>query len=452
MNAVLFIGPTLPADEARATFGRDHHLHLLPPATQGDVLACLALEPRVIGLVDGRFDGLPSVLHKEILHALAAGVTVLGAASMGALRAAELHAFGMLGIGAVFEDFRDGRLQADDEVALVHAGADHAFAPLSEALVDIRATLEAAVREHVIEHDTATGLIRRACALHYPERQWSTLLAGLDGGIAARLRAWLPGGRVHRKRDDALRLVALMREHLGTSGETGEPAWRLQRSHFWEDFRARHAPVTGHDGAVLDELRLQPRRWRELARTALLRLLARREAAREDLTAAPALVTRALAEFRARHALATRTDLEHWLAETGIGAAVVEAALQDEARLTELAAAFGPGMDAALLVEAALAGELPALRRRADRKRRLLDEQGLAASPLPADAALLAWYFRECLHTEPPADVAAHAADLGLADRDHLLHLLAREYLYRRSTEADPDTPSALHPDLPRHE
>ena len=41
---------------------------------------------------------------------MAQGIHVFGAASIGALRAAELDAFGMRGIGRIYEDFRDGVL------------------------------------------------------------------------------------------------------------------------------------------------------------------------------------------------------------------------------------------------------------------------------------------------------------------------------------------------------
>ena len=48
---------------------------------------------------------------------------------MGALRAAELHVFGMVGVGRVFELFRDGLLEDDDEVAVAHGPADSGYQP-----------------------------------------------------------------------------------------------------------------------------------------------------------------------------------------------------------------------------------------------------------------------------------------------------------------------------------
>src|SRR5262249_22679622 len=119
----VFLGPTLPVGRARELLDAVY----LPPVQQGDVLRLLGRAPRVIGIVDGYFDTVPAVWHKEILLAMAEGVHVFGAASMGALRAAELHPFGMVGVGRVFECYRDGVLTADDEVAVAHGPGDTGY-------------------------------------------------------------------------------------------------------------------------------------------------------------------------------------------------------------------------------------------------------------------------------------------------------------------------------------
>ncbi|WP_239014256.1 TfuA-like protein [Archangium violaceum] len=77
------------------------------------------------------------------MYALGQDVIVLGASSMGALRAAELHPHGMVGVGRIFEAYLEGRLSADDEVALLHGPAELGFRPLTLPLVNIRATLDA---------------------------------------------------------------------------------------------------------------------------------------------------------------------------------------------------------------------------------------------------------------------------------------------------------------------
>ena len=146
VTAVVFVGPTLePRDRAAAG-----DFHCLPPVAQGDVYRAVRRGARAVGVVDGYFSGAPSVWHKEILWALSQNVPVFGGASMGALRAAELHEFGMRGVGRIFEAFRDGNLEDDDEVAVVHGPAEIGYLPASEPMVNIRATLALAEAEGVI--------------------------------------------------------------------------------------------------------------------------------------------------------------------------------------------------------------------------------------------------------------------------------------------------------------
>ena len=84
---VRFFGPSLP----RAQAGRVLDAVYLPPVAQGDVYLAVKDGAEAIGSVDGYFQQVPSVWHKAILWALSKVVHVFGAASMGALRAPELH-------------------------------------------------------------------------------------------------------------------------------------------------------------------------------------------------------------------------------------------------------------------------------------------------------------------------------------------------------------------------
>ena len=95
----------------------------LPPARQArrsDPL--LAAKPSAVGIIDGEFYQSLAVSPKEVLALLESGVAVYGAASMGALRAVELHRYGMIGVGSIFRLFRRGVLDADDEVAVTYCG------------------------------------------------------------------------------------------------------------------------------------------------------------------------------------------------------------------------------------------------------------------------------------------------------------------------------------------
>ena len=112
MSIFVFLGPTLAIEEARAILDATY----LPPASQGDVFRLVAThDARIVGIIDGHFQAVPSVWHKELLWAMSQGVHVIGAASMGALRAAELAEFGMVGIGRIFEAFRSGVLAPYDD-------------------------------------------------------------------------------------------------------------------------------------------------------------------------------------------------------------------------------------------------------------------------------------------------------------------------------------------------
>jgi hypothetical protein len=123
--------------------------------------------------VDGVFGTAPSVWHKEILDALDHGIAVFGAASLGALRAAELHGFGMEGVGTVFAAYRDGRQTRDDAVLVAHAPAELGFRPLSIALVDAEATLHRAP----LHPDHRAGLLRIAGRMPFHLRSWPAMLA-----------------------------------------------------------------------------------------------------------------------------------------------------------------------------------------------------------------------------------------------------------------------------------
>jgi len=135
---ILFAGPSV------AGLAIPETIELRAPARCGDLAALLADPPAAVGLVDGYFKLAPTVWHKEILCLLAAGTRVVGGASLGALRAAELERFGMEGAGAIFHGYRGGTLVRDDAVMLVHAPPELGYAPLSVPLVDAEHTLTGA--------------------------------------------------------------------------------------------------------------------------------------------------------------------------------------------------------------------------------------------------------------------------------------------------------------------
>ena len=79
MRVCVFVGPTLRLQDLEAT----PEIVALPPAAQGDVYRAAQSRPQAIGIIDGYFEGVLSVWHKEILYAMAEGIHVFGAASIG---------------------------------------------------------------------------------------------------------------------------------------------------------------------------------------------------------------------------------------------------------------------------------------------------------------------------------------------------------------------------------
>ena len=113
------------------------------------------------------------------------------------LRAAELHEFGMQGVGRIFEDYRSGHLEDDDEVAIIHAPADMGFKALSVPMVSVRATLQSAVADEVLPQAVASEICKHAKALHYADREWDRILAdasenSTDLPELKLFEAWLP--------------------------------------------------------------------------------------------------------------------------------------------------------------------------------------------------------------------------------------------------------------------
>ena len=250
MTLVVFTGPTLPPAEAREVLDALY----LPPVSEGDVYRAALGGPRAIGIIDGYFENVPSVWHKEILHAMARGIRVFGSASMGALRAAELAAFGMVGVGATFEAYRDGILEDDDEVAVIHGPAELGFPMLSEAMVNIRRTLSDAHGEGVISPLARTRLELIAKALPYRERAYHALLshgraAGLPEDELDRFKAWLPNGRCDQKREDAFLMLRAMREFSKQDEPPLQVAYHFEHTTLWEQAARMAAQRAGQDAA-----------------------------------------------------------------------------------------------------------------------------------------------------------------------------------------------------------
>ncbi len=213
-HVVVFLGPSLDHETARKYLDATY----LPPAKRSDITSAVDAGAEIIGLIDGVFFQSSAVGHREILYALKRGVRVVGASSMGALRAAEMDSLGMIGIGKVYRMYADGELISDDEVALVFD--PELFIPLSEPLVNIRHGLACAEKDGIIDGKTAGRIITAAKSLYYPERTWRSVCSAagdnIDRDILDRLLKYIEKRKPDLKRDDA---IAALKFIAGIAGE-----------------------------------------------------------------------------------------------------------------------------------------------------------------------------------------------------------------------------------------
>ena len=207
-DTVIFLGPSLAREDAERILDADY----LPPICRGD-LDHLPEHVRFVGIVDGEFFQSLSVSPKEVVKLLRRGVTVFGASSMGALRAAETWKLGTIGVGQIFTMFRDGILDADDEVALIYER--DTYRKLSEPLVNLRAALDMAAATGVIDEHEKNDLLLKMKSLYFPERSHHALRA-----ISPRLRDYFKTVPLPDiKRDDALQMLRAIRAHAADHAE-----------------------------------------------------------------------------------------------------------------------------------------------------------------------------------------------------------------------------------------
>jgi len=286
MEAVIFLGPTLALERAK------EHLDALycPPVAQGDVLRALAHQPRLIGIIDGYFDTVPAVWHKEILYAMERGVHVFGASSIGALRAVELEPFGMTGIGQVFEWFRSGQLEDDDEVAVAHGPAESGYKAVSEAMVNIRHAVRKAQEDGLMTDELASRFLSAAKNLPYSQRDirrtMQILADEMKPAKRRELTDYFEGLHPSLKEADAVLLLQRAASFLSSNPAPMRLPCPVENTVFLDktlDDAGLIGVAHGAARTVASALTTEQSETARVRREILLRALARREAARLGL-------------------------------------------------------------------------------------------------------------------------------------------------------------------------
>jgi len=187
---------------------------------------------------------VPAVWHKEILWAMAQGIHVYGAASIGALRAAELTEFGMKGIGHIYRQFHAGQLTDDDEVAVLHGPAEIGYVQITDAMVNVRATIDRALQFGIVEPAFAERLASIGKSLFYNDRTYEAILKAateqrLAPEAARDFAAWLQDGKVDQKRIDANEMLQTIKAHIAGGVIPLEVSYEFSYTFAWEEARRR---------------------------------------------------------------------------------------------------------------------------------------------------------------------------------------------------------------------
>ena len=157
---VIFIGPTGVGLDLTG-------LTVLPPAEQGHITRAVLDGAKTIILIDGCFTQTLSPWHKEILFAIAHGCRVIGAGSLGALRAVECARYGAEPVGVIAGWYANGTCTDDSEVALAHGHYADGSKPVTVPLVNIRAT--------VLALGMDANIIEQCRSIFYMERSWPAI-------------------------------------------------------------------------------------------------------------------------------------------------------------------------------------------------------------------------------------------------------------------------------------
>ncbi len=219
---IVFAGLSLGLDEVRSLISTEVH----PPVEAGDLsvlpTGCTAV------IIDGVLDPETILTSDEIEDALARGVTVSGAGSVGAWRAAELADAGMIGKGWVYDTYRSGRISGTDEIALLYDPA--ALTALTVPLISLRHALEDAARRGALPRMTAKSAMATARDIPLANRDLDTLTSRLSGHLPPGWLTRVLGSRMELRLDIKAVDARLLIRHAASGGSSSPTRARVRHA------------------------------------------------------------------------------------------------------------------------------------------------------------------------------------------------------------------------------
>ena len=218
-KTIVFVGPSLPCRPQ----GDLPNVAIVKPIRRGDfTIYGESFDTFVI--IDGEFGQSLAVSPKEILGALDRGKRVLGAASMGALRASELDRFGMRGIGWVYERFRSAVVRRDDDVAMTYSPRD--FTAWTVPFVNVAYWSEMLLAARTSSSKEVRRIAKVSRSFYFADRTEDALLAALENELGAsrvaELLSGFGGSIPDVKRLDARRAIEQISNAPSGRGDTSD--------------------------------------------------------------------------------------------------------------------------------------------------------------------------------------------------------------------------------------
>lgn len=147
---------------------------LAPPVQRNDLYKDIADGVRIIVIIDGKFHHDLAISCGEIMDALRCGLSVYGASSMGALRAADMHPFGMYGFGEIYEFIKTSDAFRDDFLGQTF-DEENDCRSLTIPYVDFYFNLKNLSSRGVVSSFDFKKLLKIFEKLHYSKRDWASL-------------------------------------------------------------------------------------------------------------------------------------------------------------------------------------------------------------------------------------------------------------------------------------
>jgi hypothetical protein len=121
---------------------------------------------------------------------------------------------GMIGVGNVFQAYKEGLVESDDDVAVVFEPSSHE--QLSEALVSMKYNFDKAAQNGIISYEDLDQLYQAAKAIYYPKRTYNSVFrnSNLGDEKITKLNRFIDEEGLDIKKEDAKEVLNYIKNRI----------------------------------------------------------------------------------------------------------------------------------------------------------------------------------------------------------------------------------------------